>query len=464
AEHKLHRKITIMTSEQVQTPIVMGIFRPVIILPANMDLSDTELLNYVLMHEFYHIKRFDLLWKTLMAAAVCLHWFNPLAWAMLSLVNRDLELACDETVLKHFGSEKRESYAYSIIGMAEWQNLHRQIYAGFGKNAAEERIESIMKFSRKTLATMAISAAAVGAAFLVGFTAITPQVPQSADFASAENSDFAGFSANSVISEPGEIGELAELAETAESAESSETAENPKKISMQQALEIAEDFIGNPADSIVWDDNIFVVSIPEETGRYELQLDDETGQILRAELVILPETAQESEIFEPQESLTVVEVAYIPPVSQVSQAPQPTIGNITAEDARQIAMQFLGRGTIVRHETKKDYIKVCIQDGNEHHDIKVRYDGTIYKNSARPIVHTDSKALAQDRSHIISHEQAAQIALDQIGGGVVIENKLKYKSKEGLLYEITVVVGQVEHKIIVSAVGEVVKFSSKVKP
>ena len=73
-------------------------------------------LRYVLEHEFVHIRRFDALWKLLLLAAACAHWFNPLVWVMYVLANRDLELSCDETVVRRFGGA-RASYARVLIGM-----------------------------------------------------------------------------------------------------------------------------------------------------------------------------------------------------------------------------------------------------------------------------------------------------------------------------------------------------------
>ena len=71
----------------------------------------------MLEHEFVHIQRFDVLSKLLLIAAVCVHWFNPLVWVMYVLANRDLELSCDETVLRRFGGDVRAAYARVLIRM-----------------------------------------------------------------------------------------------------------------------------------------------------------------------------------------------------------------------------------------------------------------------------------------------------------------------------------------------------------
>jgi beta-lactamase regulating signal transducer with metallopeptidase domain len=110
AEHRHMRPIAIMQSDRILTPIAVGLIKPRIILSKSMDMSDTQLLSHVLIHEYYHIKRFDALWKMVLVCAVCIHWFNPLAWVMLIFANRDLELACDEKVIRNFGAETKTAY------------------------------------------------------------------------------------------------------------------------------------------------------------------------------------------------------------------------------------------------------------------------------------------------------------------------------------------------------------------
>ena len=162
AKHRLRRPIAIMQSDKITTPLAVGIIKPRIILPKGIDMSDTQLLSHVLIHEFHHIKRFDALWKLLLVFAVCIHWFNPLVWVMFILANRDMELICDEMVINHFGAEKKTAYAYSLIGMAEQRKKFTSLLnSGFSKNAAEERIESIMKKSKKSIVSIIVAVVVV---------------------------------------------------------------------------------------------------------------------------------------------------------------------------------------------------------------------------------------------------------------------------------------------------------------
>lgn len=102
---------------RISSPLTFGVLRPVILVPKKTDWTDETALWYVLEHEFVHIQRFDVLSKLLLIAAVCVHRFNPLVWVMYVLANRDLELSCDETVLRRFGGDIRAAYARVLIRM-----------------------------------------------------------------------------------------------------------------------------------------------------------------------------------------------------------------------------------------------------------------------------------------------------------------------------------------------------------
>ena len=130
-----------------------------ILLPRHLKQEDGQKLKYILQHEMVHIRRFDGAWKLAMTAALCLHWFNPLVWVMYAYMNRDLELSCDEEVLRIFGAEARKGYALTLIGMEESRHLPVPLYSGFGKNAVEERIGEIMKYKKKTNIAMCAGAA-----------------------------------------------------------------------------------------------------------------------------------------------------------------------------------------------------------------------------------------------------------------------------------------------------------------
>lgn len=169
-KHKIQRSIKVLQSDRLTTPITVGFVRPQIILPTLMNMNDEQLLRHVLTHEYYHIRRFDALWKLIMVFSLCIHWFNPMVWVMAILINRDLELTCDEMVVRHFGASKKKSYAYSLINMAEQQNRIALLFSGFSRNAVEERIKAIMKFKKSSIISICTSIAAI---FLIAITFTT---------------------------------------------------------------------------------------------------------------------------------------------------------------------------------------------------------------------------------------------------------------------------------------------------
>ncbi len=151
AERPLRRRVQVRQWGRETGPMTYGILRPVILLPKNTDWSDTERLRYVLEHELVHIRRLDGLNKLVLAAAACVHWFNPLSWAMLALAGRDIELSCDEAVVRRCGLDRRSAYAMTLIDLEEQKSGLGPFASAFSRNNMEERIRSIMKLKKTSL-------------------------------------------------------------------------------------------------------------------------------------------------------------------------------------------------------------------------------------------------------------------------------------------------------------------------
>lgn len=202
--HPLRRTVSIRQSGRISSPLTFGVLRPVILMPKRTDWTDETALRYVLEHEFVHIQRFDVLSKLLLIAAVCVHWFNPLVWVMYVLANRDLELSCDETVLRRFGSDVRAAYARVLIRMEAARGGFAPLCNHFGKNAIEERITAIMKTKRITLVSLGLAALLVAGTVTVFATSAksgTSGTPVKASGAFAEeNAAFAGSGGTAVES------------------------------------------------------------------------------------------------------------------------------------------------------------------------------------------------------------------------------------------------------------------------
>ncbi len=171
--------VDVYISDRIVSPITYGFLKQKILIPKIfMDLP-REQLKYVLVHEKIHIERHDNLRKFLMVAAVCLYWFNPFVWLMYFFYNRDIEISCDEKVLKRVGAENREGYATALIYLAEHGKSSVigkgtvNMYSGFGQNAIRERIGFIMKYRRRP--GMAIICAILMALpLLLSFAAVSP--------------------------------------------------------------------------------------------------------------------------------------------------------------------------------------------------------------------------------------------------------------------------------------------------
>lgn len=158
AERTLRRPLEVRRSALASSPLTYGVLRPVILLPEDMERGGDALV-YILTHEYIHIRRFDGVAKLAFAAVLCVHWFNPLAWAMYVLANRDLELSCDEGVMDALGGKEKASYALTLINMEEARSFSP--YNHFSKLAIEERIEAIMKYKKASVLAVALAIALV---------------------------------------------------------------------------------------------------------------------------------------------------------------------------------------------------------------------------------------------------------------------------------------------------------------
>ena len=103
-------------------------------LPGHTDWKDERSLQFVLQHEYVHIRRYDAAWKLAAVLAVCMHWFNPAAWLMYVLLSRDMELSCDEGVVRKLGGESSGAYALTLIEMEE-KKSGLAPFCYFSKNA-----------------------------------------------------------------------------------------------------------------------------------------------------------------------------------------------------------------------------------------------------------------------------------------------------------------------------------------
>ncbi len=141
-------------SEAVVSPFVLGLFRPRIYLPFGLDGAA---LAYVLAHETAHIRRRDHWWKPLGFLLLTIHWFNPLMWLAYALLCRDIELACDETVIKELGHEQRADYTQVLVACSVSRRVIAACPLAFGEAGVKERVRSVLHYKKPTFWIIAVS-------------------------------------------------------------------------------------------------------------------------------------------------------------------------------------------------------------------------------------------------------------------------------------------------------------------
>ena len=141
----VHYKDNIFQSENVSSPFVLGIINPRIYLPFNMNGQDLE---HVVAHEQAHICRKDHWWKPLGFFLLTIHWFNPLMWLAYVLLCRDIELACDEKVIKGLSNEQRADYTQALVACSVNRRMIAACPLAFGEVGVKERVKSVMNYKK----------------------------------------------------------------------------------------------------------------------------------------------------------------------------------------------------------------------------------------------------------------------------------------------------------------------------
>ncbi len=193
---RCRRTVRLRVTDQISAPLTYGLLRPVILLPKTLDLGDEEAVTCVLAHERVHILRLDGLFKLVLTAALCVHWFNPAAWLLYILGNRDMELRCDEAAVLALGEDSRERYALALIRLAEKQCAP---LCGFAhRSGMEERIQAIMSIKKKSLLTcFAALALVLGITTAFATSARPAEADEPLDYAMADRALYAQSSAES---------------------------------------------------------------------------------------------------------------------------------------------------------------------------------------------------------------------------------------------------------------------------
>ena len=161
-EEKLNIKtrVELSCNPLIASPMLIGFFRPRIILPAH-ELEDKE-LSYIFVHELTHYKQRDMFYKWLIQIVVCVHWFNPFVYLLEKEVNKSCELSCDEKAISTLDEKAKREYGDTLISFLKSNNLYKSSLASVtlteGAEQLKERLGAIMKFRKKSKVITAITA------------------------------------------------------------------------------------------------------------------------------------------------------------------------------------------------------------------------------------------------------------------------------------------------------------------
>lgn len=149
----------------IDTPFLLGLFRPTIYLPSGLPEDERE---YVLAHEIAHKRHGDCVWKLLGYGLLCVYWFDPLVWLGYSLFCRDLELACDERVVKGYSLSEKKRYASVLLSNSVPRGAISVCPLAFGEVGVKERVKRVLdKKPTKVLIALALAVClAIGVCFL----------------------------------------------------------------------------------------------------------------------------------------------------------------------------------------------------------------------------------------------------------------------------------------------------------
>ncbi|MBQ8821723.1 MAG: hypothetical protein IJZ82_03705 [Lachnospiraceae bacterium] len=166
-EISLQKEGNVYIAEDIDTPFTLGLFAPKIYLPTGLMEKEA---GYIIAHEKRHIKRLDHIIKIVAFLTVCIHWFNPLVWLAFILAGKDMEMSCDEAVMKEFTEDIRQEYSGSLLNLATGRRVIAMAPLAFGEGNVKERIKNVMNYKKPVFW---ISVLAVGLCVVLALCLLT---------------------------------------------------------------------------------------------------------------------------------------------------------------------------------------------------------------------------------------------------------------------------------------------------
>ena len=135
----------ICLADHITTPFVLGVLRPRVYLPSETPEGERA---FIIAHERHHIRRGDPVWKLLGYAALCLHWFNPLVWLAFALAGKDMEMSCDEAVIRLLGEDVRAEYSQALLRLATHKKIITGMPLAFGEGDTKGRVLNMARWKK----------------------------------------------------------------------------------------------------------------------------------------------------------------------------------------------------------------------------------------------------------------------------------------------------------------------------
>lgn len=156
-------------ADHIDTPFVLGLVRAKIYLPSALPERER---GYILLHERHHIRRLDHVVKLVAFLALCIHWFNPLVWLAFTLLGKDMEMSCDEAVMKKLGEDVRADYSASLLSLSTGRRIIAGAPLAFGEGDPRDRVKNVLAWRRPRL--WAVLAGGAACAAVIAACAINP--------------------------------------------------------------------------------------------------------------------------------------------------------------------------------------------------------------------------------------------------------------------------------------------------
>lgn len=135
----------IYESDRIDTAFVCGFIRPKIYIPTSLNKKERQ---YIIEHEKIHIKRFDYITKVISSLLLTIHWFNPIMWVSFILMSKDMEMSCDEKVMKKLGDNIKVDYSNSLLSLATDKKVSFLPPIAFGENSTKSRIKNVLNYKK----------------------------------------------------------------------------------------------------------------------------------------------------------------------------------------------------------------------------------------------------------------------------------------------------------------------------